>query len=245
MSSSDYEARRRQSTKDQIVAAYDGYKRQEPGSESTLMELVRKFAYTKLRYLDFDLNFNSGAADADDWAQEVALDVWKRLDTHRGDTGESFYAWIHRIAFNTGADAAKSLLSEKRQRADLYLEVTDDDDGEVFEEDNPEIYMNAALIYKSTWNEKDADGNLLWEYDRETVPGSKTSPFQIGESPVSIPRWVRGVNLQICHYILRGMNYREIGELTGMTEKSVKNRMSRIRERVERERGEREGEMIL
>jgi RNA polymerase sigma factor (sigma-70 family) len=229
---SNYEERKKLSTKQRIVSAYENYKRKEPGSADHLMVLVRDFAYSKLRRLDFDLS--SGAEDADDFAQDVVMAVWSNIDNHRGETGESFYAWVHRIVFNCRSDEFNELLCEKRERVSLTHEVTDGN--ETFEDDNPEVYANAALVYRQKWSEKDADGDVLWAFDGEVVPGSETSQFDIGVIPVHIPDWVSGENLTICNLVLRGTTYKEVGKILGMSEKAVKNRMARIRERVEREK---------
>jgi DNA-directed RNA polymerase specialized sigma24 family protein len=151
-------AARRLAIKDKIVAAYEAYQRKEPGSADALMALVRDFAYSKMQRLTFDLP--SGAMDADDFAQDVALEVWMRLDTHTGETGESFYAWVHKIAFNHRVDTFHALLTEKRERASLHHEITEDD--ETFEDDNPEIYRSALGVDMTKWTEKDDFGTVVW-----------------------------------------------------------------------------------
>jgi RNA polymerase sigma factor (sigma-70 family) len=232
--STTYEERKKLSTKQRIVSAYEKYKRKEPGSGDHLMVLVRDFAYSKLRRLDFDLS--SGAEDADDFAQDVVMAVWSNIDNHRGETGESFYSWVHRIAFNRRSDGFNELLREKQERMSLTHEVTEGD--EIFEHDNLEVYENAALVYRQKWSEKDTDGNVLWEFDDEVVPGSETSQFDIGVIPVHIPDWVRGENLTICNLVLRGTTYKEVGKILGITEKAVARRLETIRQRVAREKAE-------
>jgi len=224
----------RMRTKEKIVAAYEAYQRSEPGSADNLMVLVRDFAYTKLQYLDHE--FSSGVVSAEDFAQDVALDVWSALvgtSVALPESGPSFYAWIHKIAFNHATDGFNRLKEEKDRRVPLQHEVMEGD--EVFEDDNPEIYEHAISIDKSKWNEKDKDGNIIWEYNGEVVPGSERSQFEIGSVPVRIPKWVRGQNLVICNYVLQGLTYKQIGKALGLTEKAVDRRLERIRRRTRQE----------
>lgn len=226
----------RMKTREKIVAAYETYQRSEAGSADHLMALVREFAFTKLQYLDYE--FSSGVESAEDWAQDVTLDVWSALinpGSHLPKDGASFYAWLHRIAFNHAADASSNLLGEKRERVSLQEEVTGDN-GETYEEDNPVIYESALGINKAKWSEKDGNGRVLWRYDEETVPGSETSQFEIGSFPVHIPEWVRGTNLVICDLIMKKRSYKQIGQALGLTTKAVQRRIEKIRERVRRER---------
>ncbi|MGB6157149.1 MAG: sigma factor, partial [Acidobacteriaceae bacterium] len=213
-----YPARKRAATRDALVAAYESYQRKEPGSINNLIGLVRKFAYAKLKYLD--LEFNSGVHDADDFAQDAALAVWQSLDDFKGDPA-SFYAWVHKIAFNEGQASFNALKQEKTARVDMQHEVAEGD--EAFEGDNPEVYDNEAIINVTKWTEYDeATGEIRWTRDPkrgkvETVPGSETSQFEVGTVVVDIPDWVKGDDLIICDFVLRGKTYKEIGVILGLS----------------------------
>jgi RNA polymerase sigma factor (sigma-70 family) len=243
----NHAATTRTTTKQRIVAAYESYQRKEPGSADYLMALVRDFAYTKVVHLDYEFN---SADSADDWAQDVALIVWERLATYEGDP-ESFYAWVHKIAFNRGQAAFNQLKNEASTRVDLQHEVAEGD--ESFEDDNSEIYEGAAPIQVNRWTETETDPvtgktHVAWTRDSsprdkkkpenlvEPVSGSETSQFDIGVVSVHTPKWVRGENLTICNLMLRGMTYKEIGVALGITEQAIKDRMRKIRQRVKAER---------
>jgi DNA-directed RNA polymerase specialized sigma24 family protein len=241
LSENRYAARKRSATREAIMDAYEVYRRGEPGALNRLIDLVREFAYAKVKYLDFE--FNSGGADAEDWAQDVALDVWRQLDDYRGDTASSFYAWVHKIAFNTGSSTFNALLEEKDTHVDLTTDVMDGESGEgMFEDDNPEVYENALSADERKWTEYDgATGDIVWTRDAkrgkvETVPGSETSMFDIGSGGSLIPDWVGGDNLVICDLYRRGKTYKQIGRSLNLSEDAVKQRVAAIRKRAKRER---------
>lgn len=123
-----------------IISAYEAYSRREPGSMDALMEKVREFAYMKVYHLEYDFRTFGSAETADDWAQEITLKVWLALEqgNFKG-TGASFYAWVHKIAFNQATDAFKSLEKDKKKFTTITVTKKGDDE-EDYEDDNPEIY---------------------------------------------------------------------------------------------------------
>jgi hypothetical protein len=130
--------------KKQLIDAYESFMRREPGSMDRVLKLVNEFALVKLIYLEHVPDFRQfGSAEtADDWAQEVSIKVWQELiskDSER--TGEQFYAWVHKIAFNQAADSFNYLLDERATKVPLFVKGIDDqEDGEEHEIENPEIY---------------------------------------------------------------------------------------------------------
>jgi len=225
---------KRTKTRQNLIEAYDSYTRREAGSLDRLMVQVRKFAFTKVSHLEHEHSFKEfGTAEtADDWAQEVSIKVWQGLTgtgrkqwvpkakvkgkelTH----GELFYAWVHKIANNQGADAFNDLLEEKKTKVSLFTSVDEEDEKgkvETFTEENPLIHDQGAGY---------------------------------GRHPALIPASVTGRDREICivlaspvseerngKYITRGRNYAEVAQVLGMTEAAVTLRLHRLRERVKAE----------
>lgn len=51
-----------------------------------------------------------------------------------------------------------------------------------------------------------------------------------------LPEFIQGVDREICNYIRNGYSYARIGELYGMTEDTVKQRVNRMKKKVEKEK---------
>ena len=133
---------KRESTKSELSHAYERYQRREPGSMDFLLTKVREFAYMKVYHLEYDFRKFGSAETADDWAQDVTLKVWRSLSEGTSNrTPASFYAWVHKIAFNVGNDAFTLLYKEREAKVGLTVQVTDDEG--THEEDNPEIYKDS------------------------------------------------------------------------------------------------------
>jgi len=139
---------KREITRSHIIAAWEAYDRREPLSLDALCIAVHAFAYKKLHGLEIDKGFRElGSAEtADDWAQDVSLKAWKRLDTFRGDTGAEFHAWVHMIINNRKNDAANYLIKQKKMKIALTLNEGEDAytgtaaNGDSDEYDNPALY---------------------------------------------------------------------------------------------------------
>jgi hypothetical protein len=206
------------STRQALIAAYEAYERREPGSMDRLLQLVRKFAFLKVSHLEYEPDFKQmGSAEtADDWAQEVTIKVWQELvKKDKKRTGEEFYSWVHKIAFNRATDAFNDLLKQKKTKIPMFVsneeEVDQKGRTETFTEENPLIHAGA-------------DG-----YGSNTL----------------IPAHVEGLDLTICKlmltevqdqnkngdYFTRGRRYDEVAFVLGMTAEAVQMRMMRLRKR--------------
>ena len=208
---------KRNSTKQALITAYQAYERKEPGSMDRLLQLVRNFAFSKVRHLEYEPDFiQMGSAEtADDWAQEVLIKTWQGLanNSFRG-TPEQFYAWVHKIAYRQSADAFNGLLKEKKTKVQMFTSNEEADERgrtEKFTEENPLIHADS--------------GGYAW-----------SKP---------IPAHVQGVDLQICKllmtevqdqkkngdYFMRGRNYAEVGFILNMTSDAVQMRLKKLRDR--------------
>jgi DNA-directed RNA polymerase specialized sigma24 family protein len=135
------EGDKRGRTRSSLIAAYEAYQREEPGSMDILLQSVRKFATSKLIHLEHDFAEFGTAENTDDWAQEVTIKVWRGMDTTR--TPSSFYAWVHKIAFNQASASFNNLVEEQDVHASLTKPIRDkngEDIGDVGVKDNPELY---------------------------------------------------------------------------------------------------------
>jgi RNA polymerase sigma factor (sigma-70 family) len=131
----------REKSKVRLTACYEAYKRKEPGSADNLMLAVRALAYVKVYHLEHDFKDFGSAETADDWAQDVCVNVWSNLDKFKG-TSAIFYAWVHSIAFRKSTKAFKRLKKENDTKVQLFTSKNEDEceDENDTEQDNPEIY---------------------------------------------------------------------------------------------------------
>ncbi len=185
-----------------------------------LMKLVLKFAFTKVSHLEHEHSFKDfGTAEtADDWAQDVTIKVWQGL-TGTGakqfeGTGEQFYSWVHKIAFNQATDAFNDLLEEKKTKVTMFHEIEEEGERgsiETFTEENPLIHAEGAGYGAGIGIPKSATGKdreicilLLTEVQDQKKNGD---------------------------YFMRGRTYAEVAHVLGMTENAVTLRFNRMRER--------------
>jgi DNA-directed RNA polymerase specialized sigma24 family protein len=130
--------RRRNTNKSRLNAVYaDWLANPNQETENALYREVLRFAKLKTGHLEYE--FKIGTMNtADDFAQEIAIKVWKDRAEFSGNS-ESFYAWVHRIAYTTTADGFNNLESEIDGKARIFVE-REDEDGEIQTEDNAELY---------------------------------------------------------------------------------------------------------
>lgn len=143
MSGNSFEKRKRDRTRDALIAAYEAMVHQEPGSGDKLLLLVQKFIYSKVYHLEYEFAKFGSAETADDWAQEATIEVWKGLHRFMNNpksTPALFYSWVHKIAFNKATDAFKRLLKEKATKVGLTVGTRDEYGASDGEDENPEIY---------------------------------------------------------------------------------------------------------
>jgi DNA-directed RNA polymerase specialized sigma24 family protein len=207
--------RKRASIRTELMSAYKAYQRREPGSMDQLLALVRKFVYMKLYHLEHDFKDFGSAETVDDWTQDVSIRVWQSLLQSDKRSPASFYAWVHKIAFNEGNAAFNKLEAERAGHVSLFVyseEGEQDGDGEHYQEENPALHEEGH-----------------------------------GGSSIHIPASVTGVDRDICNLLLttirtekdgrhRGRNYAEVGQVLGITEQAVKDRLWKMRKRLKAER---------
>ena len=64
----------------------------------------------------------------------------------------------------------------------------------------------------------------------EEVQNSAPRAFRRGKREVAIPPWIAGRDLQVCEGILKGLNYKAIGDVVGLTEPGVKSLLMRLKQ---------------
>jgi RNA polymerase sigma factor (sigma-70 family) len=201
-------------TKQGLMSAYEAYTRKEPGSLDLLLDLVRKFAYTKAYHLEYDFKKFGSAETADDWAQDITIKVWQGLEKFEGSS-ELFYSWVHKIAFNKATDAFNSLSEGKRSKVGLSVKVEDDEG--LHEIDNPEIYASTV------------------DYSRGVlIPASVTGVDRRICYMMITP--VKEENKKTGEWYERGRTHKEVAFAMGMTEDAVESRIRRMSKRLEEER---------
>ena len=118
-----------------MVAAYEAYRRCEPGSLDALLMKVRKFAVLKTVHLEYNFEDFESAETVDDWSQNISFKVWQGLesfDKNPKSTPELFYSWVNRICFTEAADAFK----ETKKQRDTHVKLN----GRKKNEDKDETY---------------------------------------------------------------------------------------------------------
>jgi DNA-directed RNA polymerase specialized sigma24 family protein len=142
--SNHIEGAKRGRTRNELIAAYEAYQRGEPRSFDVLLQKVQKFATSKLIHLEHDFVDFGTAENADDWAQEVTIKVWQGMNVTR--TSESFYAWVHKIAFNQASASFNELSEEQDKKVGLTKPIKDSYNGSLDAvKDNPEIYETSGV----------------------------------------------------------------------------------------------------
>jgi RNA polymerase sigma factor (sigma-70 family) len=125
-----------------LVEAYDNYVDNPAQHENAFWKAILEFAKLKLYYLELEFSKIGTDVTADDFAQEVAIAVWKGLESSsfRGDQ-RNFYAWVHRICYIQAAKFFDELKDKKYETVGV-LAVVHDEDGKEETVDNPAIYRN-------------------------------------------------------------------------------------------------------
>lgn len=130
-----------QANKRKISEAFANYIDNPARHESAFWTAILEFAKLKVFHLEHDFKDMGSAETADDWAQDVAINVWQKLPTFKG-TPEGFYAWLNRSAFNKATDAFRQLKKKQDTHVGLTAEHVDDFDGETYEEVHSEVYRS-------------------------------------------------------------------------------------------------------
>ncbi len=172
--------------------------RVQAGDKSAFDLLVRKYQHRVLKLVG---RFVSGAAEAEDVAQEAFLKAYRALASFRGDS--AFYTWLYRIAINTAKNA---LVSNRRRPVDFDLDLQD-----------PEQFDRHARLKEGDTPE----GVLLTEEIRQVV---ERAMEQLPED----------LRTAIILRELEGMSYEEIAEAMDCPVGTVRSRIFRAREAIDR-----------
>ena len=210
-----YEERKRQEYKKQIEDAYRAYERREPLSLDKLLVKVQEFAYRKMYGIELDNPKLGTVRTADDYAQDVMVDVWQQLKqgSFRGDSS-TFYAWINKICHNTKQNFLSEIVDQRKNKRSLMVPIFDEHGSKDDEEDNPEIYESDV---------RDFDIRIP-----TSVQGIDLTICKLLLTEVQDER--NG------EYVMRGRTYAEVGHVLQMTEAAVKKRLNRLQKRLKAEK---------
>jgi RNA polymerase sigma factor (sigma-70 family) len=181
-----------------LIEAYRLYQECPQQHEHALYRAVLDFVTQKLYHLEIDFRGRGTVHTVDDFAQRVALKVWRGLPKKTGRTPENFYNWVCLLCQKQSKSATRALRKELSRKVPLTLTIENGT-----EYDNPAVYESRGI-------------------DRTFM----------------IPEWVQGTDRDICELIQDGKTYAQIGQLLGMKEDAVKQRMSRLRAKAKKTKEE-------
>lgn len=103
-------------------------------------------------------------------------------------------------------------------------------------------YNQAAHFFKEIKNQKTNKVGITVvvedeQGEEEEIDNPELHSCQLRDFFITIPKSVQGVDLAICHLMLDGINYAQIGKMLGMSETAVKLRMYKLRKRLAAEKG--------
>jgi RNA polymerase sigma-70 factor (ECF subfamily) len=140
--------------------------------------------------------------DREDLVQEIAVAVWQAIPKFRGEASER--TWLYRIAHNTAITAAAKL--GRRGRSESAI----DDLAET-----ADAAMASGAVASAA---KGGDERVIESQQRERLMWAI--------------RELGAVDRQVVTLHLEELSYREIQEITGMSEGAIATRLSRIRGRL-------------
>jgi RNA polymerase sigma factor (sigma-70 family) len=175
----------------------------ETGRRETFLRLFTEYGAAMRRLAAVYVN---DARDREDLVQEIAMALWQAIPKFRGEASER--TWLYRIAHNTAITASAKLWRRGKKESAL--------------EDLPELREAGAGSA--------AAANLV---DSKETPGDeRLIEAQRREWLMRAIRELAAVDRQIVTLHLEELSYREIQEITGMTEGAIATRLTRIRERL-------------
>lgn len=142
--------------------------------------------------------------DKEDLLQEGMLGLFKAIRSFEPDRGASFFTYANQCIMNQMFSAVSSAKRKKHSILNESVPLSEIDDAS----------QEAAFIY--------ADGPEAFILEQE-AEAQLRSRIEKALSPME--------NKVLAQY-LQGMNYREIAEQTGKSEKSIDNALQRIRRKV-------------
>jgi DNA-directed RNA polymerase specialized sigma24 family protein len=191
--------------KERLEESYAGFKAGNV-TEDAFMTESRKFALIRVRRKFRGVD-QFGQTE-EDITQEAMRGMWRSLDKVNEEKG-GYFIWFQRTIDNAVRDAKSGSMKEGMRHAPFMLPGKE---GKEF--DNPAMY--GSIKFKRGGNGK---GSVVCY--QNPLP-----PFQR-----ELPAFIQGVDLKICQYIGEGYNYARIGEVLSMTEKAIKERVAKMRQK--------------
>ena len=167
------------------------------------------------------------ARDREDLVQEIAVALWQAIPKFRGDASER--TWLYRIAHNTAITASAKLWKRGKKEAAL--------------EDLPELRSEGSDSVDGSGTGLDAAGSANAIASKDAHGDERLIDAQRREWLMRAIRELAAVDRQIVTLHLEELSYREIQEITGMTEGAIATRLTRIRERLAEQIRKREVEL--
>jgi hypothetical protein len=100
-----------------------------------LFGAVIDFATRKLYPLEYEFKDHGTTETVDDFAQEVAIEVWSTIDAKKFSSPAKFYSWLNRLCFTKSKDAGKGLRRAVMEKVPLFTPVPGDESGDA--DENP------------------------------------------------------------------------------------------------------------
>jgi RNA polymerase sigma-70 factor (ECF subfamily) len=192
--------------------AVTAVKDSEASRRDTFLRLFAEYGAAMRRLAAVYVN---DGRDREDLVQEIAVALWQAIPKFRGEASER--TWLYRIAHNTAITAAAKLWRRgKRESALDDLPELRDSGADL----PPGTDAGSGAAAANAIASKDADGD------------ERVIEVQRREWLMRAIRELAAVDRQIVTLHLEELSYREIQEITGMTEGAIATRLSRIRERL-------------
>ena len=155
------------------------------------------------------------ARDREDLVQEIAVALWQAIPKFRGEASER--TWLYRIAHNTAITASAKLWRRGKKESALE-DLPELRDGGADSTAGSDAGSGAAAVPAITSKDTHGDERLIEAQRREWL--------------MRAIRELAAVDRQIVTLHLEALSYREIQEITGMTEGAIATRLTRIREKL-------------
>ena len=150
--------------------------------------------------------------DREDIVQEITVALWQAIPKFRGESSER--TWLYRIAHNTAIAASAKLRRRGKRESPI--------------EDLPGNHDSDSAAGLRAANLETA--NLL--ASKDTPGDERLIESQRREWLMRAILELAAIDRRIVTLHLEDLTYREIQEITGMTEGAIATRLSRIRERL-------------
>jgi RNA polymerase sigma factor (sigma-70 family) len=153
--------------------------------------------------------------DREDLVQEIAVALWQAIPKFRKEASER--TWLYRIAHNTAITASAKLWRRGRRESALE-DLPELRDSGLDSAMGAEAGSGAVAVSAITSKDAHGDERLIESQKREWL--------------MRAIRELAAVDRQIVTLHLEELSYREIQDITGITEGAIATRLTRIRERL-------------